>query len=79
MLNEENQENPIPQPDPTPEREAAPESVYPPAVTPISEPSVREQPELRRLSDMIERLQVDRKDDQLARQVRKEIADLKEI
>ncbi|GAB4576814.1 MAG: peptidoglycan-binding protein [Roseibium sp.] len=37
----------------------------------------RQNAELRRLADMVERLRVDKKNDQLAREIRKEVADLK--
>lgn len=39
----------------------------------------RQNAELRRLSDMVERLRVDRRDDTLAKDVRKEISDLKSM
>jgi localization factor PodJL len=42
-----------------------------------SETVSRQNAELRRLADMVERLRVDKKNDQLAREIRKEVADLK--
>lgn len=39
----------------------------------------RQNAELRRLSDMVERLRADKKNDQLAREIRKEVADLKDM
>lgn len=39
----------------------------------------RQNAELRRLSDMVERLRADKKNDQLARDIRKEVADLKDM
>jgi len=39
----------------------------------------RQNAELRRLADMVERLRADKKNDQLAKEIRKEVADLKDM
>jgi len=44
-----------------------------------SETVSRQNAELRRLADMVERLRADKKNDQLAKEIRKEVADLKSM
>lgn len=44
-----------------------------------SETVSRQNAELRRLADMVERLRTDKKNDQLAKEIRKEVADLKSM
>ncbi|MCK7610978.1 peptidoglycan-binding protein [Roseibium sediminicola] len=44
-----------------------------------SETVSRQNAELRRLADMVERLRADKKNDQLAKDIRKEVADLKDM